>query len=52
MAASACLDVGRLTLNLSVTRAPQHGENTEEVPMEFGMEWEVIERLKAATVIN
>jgi crotonobetainyl-CoA:carnitine CoA-transferase CaiB-like acyl-CoA transferase len=38
--------------HLSVTRAPQHGENTEEVLMEFGMEWEDIERLKEAGVIN
>jgi crotonobetainyl-CoA:carnitine CoA-transferase CaiB-like acyl-CoA transferase len=38
--------------HLSVTRAPQHGENTEEVLMEYGMEWDEIERLKAANVIN
>jgi crotonobetainyl-CoA:carnitine CoA-transferase CaiB-like acyl-CoA transferase len=34
-----------------LTRAPEHGEHTETVLMEMGIEWEEIERLKAAKAI-
>ncbi len=36
----------------SVERAPTHGEHTELVLMEMGVEWDEIERLKGAGVIN
>ena len=37
---------------LSQIRAPQHGEHTEVVLMEYGVEWDEIEGLKAAGAIN
>lgn len=37
---------------LSQTRAPQHGEHTEVVLMEYGVEWDEIEALKSARAIN
>ena len=36
----------------STARAPQHGEHTELVLMEAGLEWEEVEKLKSAGVIN
>jgi crotonobetainyl-CoA:carnitine CoA-transferase CaiB-like acyl-CoA transferase len=36
----------------STNRAPEHGEHTELVLMELGFEWEEIERLKTARIIN
>ncbi|MCB2046987.1 MAG: CoA transferase [Novosphingobium sp.] len=37
---------------LSQTRAPQHGEHTEVVLMEYGVEWDEIEALKKAGAVN
>lgn len=36
----------------SLERAPQHGEHTEAVLMEIGMDWSEIEALKAKSVVN
>jgi hypothetical protein len=33
-------------------RAPNHGEHTELVLMELGLEWERLEELKVKNVIN
>jgi len=37
---------------LTQTRAPQHGEHTEVVLMEYGLEWDEIEALKKAGAVN
>lgn len=36
----------------ALTRAPDHGEHTEQVLLEMGVAWEEVERLKAGGIVN
>ncbi|MFC3174389.1 CaiB/BaiF CoA transferase family protein [Novosphingobium bradum] len=36
----------------TLTRAPDHGEHTEQILLDLGLAWDEVERLKAARVVN
>jgi crotonobetainyl-CoA:carnitine CoA-transferase CaiB-like acyl-CoA transferase len=36
----------------ALARAPDHGEHTEQILLELGVEWDEVERLKSAGVVN